>query len=77
MHRFNRFRLTLIATALSTFAASPLAQASGFRIPEASVAGLGATNALVADAKDPGALAYNPAAMSFHKGMQIVTGVVA
>lgn len=76
MHSPKRFRLTLIAAALSTVAVAPLAQASGFRIPEASVAGLGATNALVADAKDPGALAYNPAAMSFHSGMQIVSGII-
>lgn len=73
----HSFRLTLIATALTTIVAAPLAQASGFRIPEASVAGLGATNALVADATDLGALAYNPAAMSFHSGMNLVAGVVA
>ncbi len=76
MHCPNCFRLTLITTALLTIVVSPVAQSSGFRIPEASVAGLGAVNALVADATDPGALAYNPAGMSFHSGMLAVTGVI-
>lgn len=75
--RYHTFiRHTVVATVLSTFAAAPVAQASGFRIAEASIAGLGATNALVADAQDPGALAYNPAGMSFHSGMQVVAGVI-
>lgn len=50
--------------------------ASGFRIPEASIAGLGTSNALVANTKLLGALAYNPAAMSFHEGTNIVTGLL-
>jgi len=51
------------------------AQASGFRVPEISAAGLGTSNALVANTSEPGALPYNPAAMSFHQGNQLVAGV--
>lgn len=53
------------------------AHASGFRIPEASIAGLGTANALVANASEPGALAYNPAAMAFHEGITVVGGIIA
>lgn len=52
------------------------AQASGFRIPETSVTGLGTSNALVANQKDIGALAYNPAAMSFHDGNNLTAGLI-
>jgi long-chain fatty acid transport protein len=40
--------------------------ASGFAIPETSVAGLGTANALVANPRETGAIAYNPAAIGFH-----------
>jgi long-chain fatty acid transport protein len=52
------------------------AHASGFRIPEASIAGLGMSNALVANALELGALPYNPAAMSFHDGTQMMGGLL-
>ncbi len=52
------------------------AHASGFRLPEASIAGVGTSNALVANYKELGAVAYNPAAMSFHEGTNIVAGLV-
>jgi len=61
---------------LSSIAAAPAVHASGFRIPEASVAGLGSSNALVANATDPGALAYNPAGMGFHDGMSLTAGII-
>jgi long-chain fatty acid transport protein len=51
------------------------AQASGFRIPEISVAGIGTSNSLVADTQTPGALPYNPAAMSFHEEGGMVFGM--
>jgi long-chain fatty acid transport protein len=60
----------LAGTALTT-------HASGFRLPEASLAGLGTSNALVANAQESGALAYNPAAMAFHDGTTVVAGVIA
>ncbi len=50
--------------------------ASGFRIPEASIAGLSASNALVADTKTPGALPYNPAAMAFHDRRVLIVSLV-
>lgn len=50
--------------------------ASGFRIPEASIAGLGASNALVADTKTPGALPYNPAAMAFHNQPVFIVSLI-
>jgi long-chain fatty acid transport protein len=53
------------------------AHASGFRLPEASLAGLGTGNALVANAQEPGALTYNPAAMAFHDGTTVVAGLIA
>ncbi len=52
-----------------------LAQASGFRIPEVSTAGLGTSNALVANPKEVGALPYNPAAMAFHEGTNLSAGL--
>lgn len=52
------------------------ANASGFRLPEASIAGVGTSNALVANYKELGAVVYNPAAMSFHEGTNIVAGLV-
>jgi len=65
--------LLLIATALCI----PGAYASGFRLPELSVAGIGTSNALAANPEDLGALAYNPAAMAFHSGFNIVVGTGA
>jgi long-chain fatty acid transport protein len=50
-------------------------QASGFRIPEISIAGIGTSNALVADTITSGALPYNPAAMSFHEEGGLVFGL--
>jgi long-chain fatty acid transport protein len=43
------------------------AQASGFAVAELSVLGVGTANALVANPDDAGAIAYNPAAIAFHK----------
>ena len=45
--------------------------ASGFAIPELSIAGIGISNALVANPDEIGAFAYNPAAMAFHQGSSI------
>jgi long-chain fatty acid transport protein len=53
------------------------ANASGFRVPESSIAGLGTANALVANPEELGALVYNPAAMAFHEGNNLVAGVIA
>ncbi|GMQ89906.1 MAG: OmpP1/FadL family transporter [Gammaproteobacteria bacterium] len=63
-----------LAAVLMLFTGS--ANASGFRVPESSIAGLGTANALVANPEELGALVYNPAAMAFQKGNNIVAGVV-
>lgn len=74
--RFTHHTLRILIGA--TLASGALtAQASGFRLPETSIAGLGTSNALVANAREPGALAYNPAAMAFHDGITVVGGLIA
>ena len=65
-----------IAIALVCGGVAGSAQASGFRVPEGSIAGLGLSNALVANPNEEGALVYNPAAMAFHPGKTLVTGVI-
>jgi len=50
--------------------------ASGFAVPELSVAGIGMSNALVANPDEIGAFAYNPAAMAFHDGSSINLGAI-
>lgn len=57
-----------------TFATTALA--SGFRLPEISVAGTSLSNAVVANPDLPGALPYNPAAASFQKQGELIVGVV-
>lgn len=52
--------------------------ASGFSVPGGlSIMGLGTADTLVANPVEVGALAYNPAAMSFHKDMNLVLGLTA
>ncbi len=50
------------------------AAASGFAVPELSVSGMAQSNAVVANHKDLGAIAYNPAAMAFHEGGAVSLG---
>jgi long-chain fatty acid transport protein len=50
------------------------ASASAFHVPEMSAAGLGLSNAIVANPDERGAFAYNPAAMGFHEGSSISLG---
>lgn len=52
------------------------AEASGFALPEMSIAGLGLANALVANTSDAGALPYNPAVMSFLGDASLGGGVM-
>lgn len=72
-------RARRVSSALSLLSSLAIASvhASGFRIPEASVLGLSTSNAVVANPAERGALAYNPAAMSFHDGVNVVAGLVA
>lgn len=45
-----------------------VAHAAGFALSELSIAGLSEADAMIANTTSLGALAYNPAAMAFHKG---------
>lgn len=69
-------RVVSVVGVASLSLAGAQAQASGFRLPEASIAGTALSNALVANHKEIGALAYNPAAMSFHDGTQLAAGMI-
>jgi len=70
----RRTIVTAVGTALIASLSS--AQASGFRLPEISIAGLGTANALVANPEELGALPYNPAAMGFQKDGTVGAGVM-
>jgi len=70
----RRTIVTVIGTVLVSSLSS--AQASGFRLPEISIAGLGTANALVANPEELGALPYNPAAMGFQKDGTVGAGVM-
>jgi len=74
MHYPNK-RISLLAAALTTTFGISSAQASGFRIPEVSVLGIGTSNALVANTDELGALPYNPANMAFHDENGLVAGL--
>lgn len=74
MGKHGFWRLTALAGSILTLTGT--AQASGFAIPEASIAGLGASNALVADHTEPGALPYNPAVAVFQRGHSLGGGLV-
>jgi long-chain fatty acid transport protein len=67
--------IALLAAAITASLGISSAQASGFRIPELSILGLGTSNALVANTDELGALPYNPANMAFHDTNGLVAGV--
>lgn len=69
------------AAALALLVAGTLGQtgpalASGFSLPEASAAGVGTTNALVANPQELGAFPYNPAAMGLHDRSSVALGSI-
>jgi len=66
MKRLDRIHALAVACAAATVLTTQQSQASGFGIPELSVLGIGTSNALVANPDEPGAIAYNPAAIAFH-----------
>lgn len=49
----------------------------GFAVPEASMLGLGMSNAVVANPEETGAFAYNPAAMVFHASSSVSVAAMA
>ena len=63
-----------LAGGLCLLLAHDRAMASGFSLPEVSAAGIGLSNALVANPDEPGAFAYNPAAMGFHDNSSLALG---
>ncbi len=74
-HHTHRWKSLLYCAFASTFLASTLSHASGFRVPEVSVTGTATSNALVANTEELGAVAYNPANISFHSGKAVMLGV--
>lgn len=64
------------AGGLGLITASSGALGSGFALPEISVAGVGTANALVANPREVGAIAYNPAAMAFHERSSLSAGAL-
>jgi long-chain fatty acid transport protein len=78
MHFKNTFHLSRLALScgIAMLAMNQSAQASGFAVPELNIAGLALSNALVANAEVQGAIAYNPAAMSFHEGSSVSLGAL-
>lgn len=71
-----RLSVSRSLTAASLLVGNGLAQASGFAVPELSIAGLGLSNAMVANTSDAGALPYNPAAMAFLGSGSVGGGVM-
>ncbi|NEV62451.1 OmpP1/FadL family transporter [Thiorhodococcus minor] len=69
-------RSIALLIAAGAVGAQNAALGAGFMLPEASVAGLGTANALVANPEEVGAFAYNPAAMGFHDESSIAVGTV-
>ena len=70
------FAWQALAAAVS-LAAGSASQASGFAVPEISIAGLGLSNALVANTREAGAVPYNPAATAFLGKASIGGGLMA
>ena len=74
--RAARRKLPLLVLANAVGAAPGVAGAAGFRLPDMSIAGMGAANAMVANWTEVGAMPYNPAAMAFHRGITVTGGGV-
>ena len=76
MHQIDStWKKKFLATAIAFTFPVAAAHASGFRIPEVSVAGTAYSNALVANTDELGAVAYNPAIISFQEGKAAMLGV--
>ena len=71
-HQWNK---KLLAVIFACTVPVSLTHASGFRIPEVSAAGMATSNALVANTDELGAIAYNPATISFQSGKNVMLGV--
>lgn len=70
--------IAIIFSCVAFLSSAVISHASGFSVPGGlSVTGLGTSDALVANPDEIGAFAYNPAAMSFHEGTNLVLGLTA
>ncbi len=78
MHFKNTFSLSRLALScgIAILTMNQSAHASGFAVPELNVSGLALSNALVANTEVQGAIAYNPATMSFHEGSSVSLGAL-
>jgi long-chain fatty acid transport protein len=65
-----------LAGGMGLLVAQTPALASGFALPEVSAAGIGLSNAIVANPKERGAFSYNAAAMGFHNQSSLSVGGV-
>lgn len=72
---YRKWIITIFSAVIACAIPVTSAHASGFRIPEVSVAGTASANALAATTDELGAIAYNPALISFHKGKAAMLGV--
>ena len=68
----NKFKLALYS---GIFLGCSTVNASGFRVPEISTAGLSLSNAVVANPNEPGAMAYNPAIMGLYDNISLAVGM--
>ncbi len=75
MYHFQHLHRKILATVIACAMPISLTHANGFRVPEVSVTGTASSNALVANTTELGAIAYNPAANSFHSGRHLLSGV--
>lgn len=69
-----RYRAPALAAAAMLFGLGN-AHASGFSVPEISIAGLGTSNAVVANPRILGAVPYNPSLAAFHAGTTLTGGL--
>lgn len=68
-------KTTLWALGMGLLPGTPV-HASGFQFSELSVTGLATGNALVANPQELGAIPYNPALMAYHRGPELLAGLV-
>ncbi len=73
MHHKSGYTVAAVVAA-AALGAQQAAFASGFSLPEVSVAGIGTANALVANPVEIGAIPYNAAAMGFHDQSSLSVG---
>lgn len=75
-NRFHKRFSVQLTTLLCCGSLISTASASGFRLPELSVAGTALSSAVVANPDLPGALPYNPSLMPFQQKGQLLAGLV-